>query len=112
MGVVGINSCTRPDGLKSIEEMSPEEKSVFVLSLYNNADEHYRLQFEMAPKPLTEESKKYFRGYKQVLEGSAPVIQSYVLLVNSGLRPSAEWEKEMILISISLQEFLLKQIGG
>jgi len=98
-------------GLVTPDKMTPQGKAAFTLQLYNNADANYRAQFNASPKPLTEDMKQYFRTYKAVLEGSAPVIDLYATTIKSGGLPTPEQEAQILAIIYKLQAMLVKAGG-
>jgi hypothetical protein len=98
-------------GLVTPDQMTPQGKAAFVLQLYNNADTNYRAQFAATPVPMAEDMKQYFRTYKAVLEGAAPVIDLYVTTVKSGGLPTPEQEQQILIIIYKLQAMLVKKGG-
>ena len=104
--VLLLVGCVANGELKNPGDMQPKEKAAFVLMLYNNADTNYRAQFESTALPMSESTKAYFRAYKRMLEGAAPVVRLYVDTVIMGARPTMEQEEEMIRLIYSLQTTL------
>ena len=98
-------------GLVTPDQMTPQGKAAFVLQLYNNADTNYRAQFEATPKPMAEDMKQYFRTYKAVLEGTAPVIDLYATTIKSGGLPTPDQEQQILTIIYKLQAMLVKKGG-
>lgn len=98
-------------GLVTPDQMTPQGRAAFVLQLYNNADTNYRAQFAATPAPMAEDMKQYFRTYKAVLEGAAPVIDLYATTIKSGGLPTPEQEQQILTIIYKLQAMLVKKGG-
>lgn len=98
-------------GLVTPDKMNPQGRAAFVLQLYNNADTNYRAQFAATPAPMAEDMKQYFRTYKAVLEGAAPVIDLYATTIKSGGLPTPEQEQQILTIIYKLQALLVKKGG-
>jgi len=98
-------------GLVTPDQMTPQGRAAFVLQIYNNADSNYRAQFAATPAPMAEDMKQYFRTYKAVLEGAAPVIDLYASTVKSGGLPTPDQEQQILTIIYKLQAMLVKKGG-
>jgi hypothetical protein len=98
-------------GLVTPDKMTPQGRAAFVVQLYNNADTNYRAQFDACPRPMAEDMKQYFRTYKAVLEGAAPVIELYATTVRTGGLPSPDQEQQILTIIYKLQAMLVKKGG-
>jgi len=98
-------------GLVTPDKMTPQGKAAFVLQLYNNADSNYRAQFAATPVPMADDMKQYFRTYKAVLEGAAPVVDLYASTVKSGGLPTPDQEQQILTIIYKLQAMLVKKGG-
>lgn len=98
-------------GLVTPDQMTPQGRAAFVLQLYNNADTNYRAQFAATPAPMAEDMKQYFRTYKAVLEGAAPVVDLYASTVKSGGLPTPDQEQQILTIIYKLQAMLVKKGG-
>ena len=98
-------------GLVTPDQMTPQGRASFVLQLYNNADTNYRAQFAATPAPMAEDMKQYFRTYKAVLEGAAPVVDLYASTVKSGGLPTPDQEQQILTIIYKLQAMLVKKGG-
>ena len=79
-----------PQGMKSLDEMTPQEKAVWMLSVYNAQYDDYLFQVD---KPdLTEDDKKILREKKEILKEVYPLIELYTGYVDSGVIPTLETE--------------------
>lgn len=96
--------------IKTPDQMSPKERGTLALTLYNNAFVNYNAQFTATPRPMSNEMKNYFQGYKKAMEAAWPLISSYTAIVNIGGTPSPEEEKQIIELIYNLQALLMK--GG
>jgi hypothetical protein len=110
IALVALMGCAT-QGVVTPDKMTPEGKTAFILQLYNNADANYRAQFAATPVPMAEDMKQYFRTYKAVLEGAAPVISLYVSTVKSNGVPTPEQEQQILTIIYKLQAMLVKHGG-
>jgi hypothetical protein len=93
-------------GLKSITEMTPEERGLFAMTLYTNAWDDYNLQYGGAEKPLSKQMESYFKSYKEVITTVRPIIDDYRKIVASGGTPLETQERELLLAIYSLQTVL------
>ena len=70
--------------------MTPKEKAVWMMDLYNGQFNDYKIQ---AAKPdLTEEQKVILRKKKEILTEVYPLIKLYVGYADSGVLPPADTE--------------------
>ena len=93
--------------IKTPDQMTPKERGVFVLTLYNNAYANYNTQFAATPQPMSASAKEYFQGYKKVMETSWPVISAYSSIVQIGATPTPAQEQEIIKLIYQLQAILM-----
>ena len=96
--------------IKSPDQMTPKERGVLILTLYNNAFANYNAQFAVTPKPMSNELKDYFQSYKKVMEVAWPVISTYTSIVNIGGTPTPEQEEQILKLIYQLQSMLMQ--GG
>jgi hypothetical protein len=88
-----------------LEKMTPLEKAVWIMSVYNDAAERYAVQ---AARPdLTEDAKQALRVTKKMLLTAYPLIKAYVDSVDTELN-TANWNAwKMALGAVNL---LLEQM--
>ena len=89
-----VASCATQKGTLSWNNLTPEGKAAFALSVYNTEYDNYLL---LAKKPnLTEEEKKVLRVKRKVLVALKPVLDSYATYVRSGQLPPQELERKLL----------------
>lgn len=74
--------------VKEFQDMSPKEKSLWMMSIYNSTYAAYEAK-AADPESLTEADKEVMRATKAVLKKAWPLIKSYNSMVNSGVTDSA-----------------------
>lgn len=92
-------------GVKPISEMSPKERGLFFLQVYNDQYEDYLAVVE-SPN-LTAEQKQILKKKKEILTAVYPMIKLYLSYIESGGVPDQETEKQIIEF---IDELLLIQI--
>lgn len=95
------------NNIKTPDQMTPKERGVLALTLYNNAFANYNAQFMATPKPLNSVEQDYFKAYKGMMEVAWPVISAYTAVVNVGGVPTPEQEQQIILLIYKLQAILM-----
>jgi hypothetical protein len=84
--------------------MSPKEKSIWMLSVYNSQYEDYKMQ--AIRTDLTEAQKEVLREKKDILTRVYPMISIYTGYAGTGIIP----EKELEMTIISNLETLLSML--
>jgi hypothetical protein len=95
-------SCTANVPLVPVDEMPPEQKSGFFMSLYNREYKDYLSA--AARTGLTEEQKTVLREKKDLLSRVYPMIETYSDYVAAGAMPDKATEEAIMQ--------LLNRIGG
>jgi hypothetical protein len=108
---VGCSGCAGMSGVKTPDQMTSTERAAMALMLYNNAYSNYLIQYESAPKPLTVDHQKYFKGYKEGLVTVYPMIYTYITIIQSGTTPTVDQEKAIISLIYQLQTMMLKEVA-
>jgi hypothetical protein len=91
---IALLSCTANVPLVPVDEMPPEQKAGFFMSLYNR---EYNDYLSVATMPnLTEDQKVILRKKKNVLTRVYPMIESYSDYVAAGAMPSQASEKAIM----------------
>lgn len=111
--LVALTGCTMgQQNLKSPADMSPKERAVFSMMLYNNAWDNYQAQFAATPQPMSAKMKNYFQAYKEVMVTAEPVVRLYDSTVSAGGLPTAEQEQALITLIYQLQAMLVAKGGN
>lgn len=84
--------------------MTPKEKSIWMLSVYNSQYEDYKVQ--AIRTDLTEAQKEILRKKKEILTKVYPMISIYTGYASNGVIP----EKELETTIVSNLETLLSMI--
>ena len=87
-----VMSCAH--GIKTLDEMNPKEKAVWMLSVYNAQYEDYK--FQTARVDLNEDRKAVLRVKKQILTEVYPLISVYSGYAGSGIIPAVDLETAII----------------
>lgn len=87
--------CAGMQGAKSITDMTPKEKSAWMMKVYNSSYEDYKVQAAMADS-LTDEAKDILREKKKVLTEVWPLIKTYNGYVDTGAIPDKIIEEKII----------------
>lgn len=74
--------------------MSPKEKSVWMLSVYNSQYEDYKIQ--ALRTDLTEAQKEVLREKKDILTRVYPMISIYTGYASSGIIPEKDLETAIV----------------
>jgi len=78
------------NGIKSLDEMTPQEKGTWMLSLYNDQYDDYLRQVSRVD--LSDGEKDILREKKNILLEVYPLIELYTEYVDSGVLPPTETE--------------------
>lgn len=81
---------------KTPTEMSPKERAVLAMKMYNNAYNDYIRQFESTEVPFSDEAVSYFKTYKSVLQAAWPVISAYDTLASVNAQPTPEQDQQIV----------------
>ena len=92
LSVMFVVSCAH--GVKTLDEMTPMEKAVWMLSVYNAQYEDYK--FQAARVDLDEERKAVLRVKKKILTEVYPLISVYSGYAGSGIIPAIDLETAII----------------
>jgi hypothetical protein len=76
-------------GAKEFKEMTPKERSLWLMSVYNQEYELYKAK-AAEPDKLTEEDKKILRLKKTAMLQAWPVLKAYNSMIRSGV-----WTEEL-----------------
>jgi hypothetical protein len=96
VGCVGMQTA-----VKGYSEMTPKEKSGFVMRLYNNAADEYRWLYKTkAPGEgsWSTSDKEFLEKYRMSLAKAHGVIKLYDSWVTAGTQPTMEMEDDLILL--------------
>jgi len=77
-------------GLKSLDEMTPQEKATWMLSIYNSQYDDYLRQASRVD--LSDDERVILREKKKILMEVEPLIGLYVGYVDTGALPAVETE--------------------
>ena len=106
--VIVLASCAVvPPGVKTVDQMNPQEKAVWMMGVYNsqyadymsvngfalNAEGSWE---EVREVNLTDEQKEVLRKKRQMLTDAYPLITTYEALVASGKVPDREAEQQIV----------------
>jgi len=81
-------------GLKTIAEMSAQERASWFLGIYNSQDRDFR---NMVARPdLTNEQKDILRKKKEIMTRVYPMIKTYNTYVDSGAVPTKAVEDQIV----------------
>jgi hypothetical protein len=97
-----VTNCTYNAPLKTVDQMEPQQKAAFFMSVYNKEFENYKAQ--VARPDLTEGQRAVLREKKAVLAEVYPLIETYSDYVAAGVLPGKATEEAII--------GLLDEIGG
>ena len=79
-------SCFAGQNTKPYSSMSPKEKSIFFMKIYDEQFDNYQIQ--SLRKNLTQEQIRILYIKRNLLTDIYPMISAYTILVNKGLQPS------------------------
>ena len=82
------------NGLKRVTEMTPTEKGVWFLSMYNSQDKDYRNM--VIRSDLTNDQKNVLRTKKKIMIQVYPMIKTYNTYIDSGAIPTKAVEDQII----------------
>jgi len=92
LSLMFVVSCA--GNIKTLNDMNPTEKAVWMLSVYNAQYEDYK--FQAARVDLDEERKAVLRIKKQILTEVYPLISVYSGYAGSGIIPAVDLETAII----------------
>ncbi len=81
-------------GIKPLSEMTPQEKAVWMLSVYTSQYDDYKLQ--VVKPDLSDDQKNILREKKKALTEVYPLIELYIGYVDTGALPTIETETLII----------------
>lgn len=91
-----ISGCAgQNQALKSVNDMTPKEKAVWMMGVYNDQYHDYLSQAAMAEQ-LTPEAKEVLVKRKEILKKVWPLIKMYDGYVQTGAIPDSDIEKQII----------------
>lgn len=93
IAIVFLIGCPQ-QGLKPLNEMSPQEKATWMLSIYSAQYDDYKLQ--VVKPDLTDDQKNILREKKKILLEVDPLIDQYTGYVDTGILPTMEIETLII----------------
>lgn len=109
--MAGASCQQQGGGVLSPTEMTPKQRAVFAMTLYNNAWDGYQAQFAATPQPITGATKEYFQAYKTMMAAVYPAILVYDQTVQAGATPTPDQEQALITIIYQLQAILIKGVS-
>jgi hypothetical protein len=86
--------CLFTQGIKTFQDMTPKEKALWLMSVYNKEYVEYEAATQ-DPTSLTEDQKETLRLKKKALQTAWPLIRAYTSMVNSGVA-SEETERNAL----------------
>ena len=112
--LISFNSCAMGTA-KSISEMTPKEKTTFMLGVYNSQYADYMSQtgyswdgekkeyVKISTPTLSDERKEVLKKKKEILTKLYPLIKMYDSVANTGVVPSHEVEQQIFDLLNNLQ---------
>jgi disulfide oxidoreductase YuzD len=112
--LMALSSCAMGTA-KSISEMTPKEKTTFMLGVYNSQYADYMSQtgyswdgekkeyVKISTPTLSDERKEVLKKKKEILTKLYPLIKIYDSTVNSGAAPNREVEQQIFDLLNNLQ---------
>ena len=92
LSLMFVVSCA--GNIKTLNEMNPKEKAVWMLSVYNAQYDDYK--FQASRVDLDNERKDVLRIKKQILTEVYPLIAVYAGYAGSGIIPAVDLETAII----------------